>query len=44
MQKSNFHQILSQLYSDMMPLCQDMISVAKVIGGLGALFYVSYRV
>ena len=28
----------------MMPLCGDMIGVAKGIAGLGALFYVAYRV
>ena len=28
----------------MMPLCADMAGVAKGIAGLGALFYVAYRV
>ena len=28
----------------MMPLCGDMAGVAKGIAGLGALFYVAYRV
>lgn len=40
----NLHQILRQLYDDMTPLCGDMIGVAKGIAGLGALFYVAYRV
>lgn len=40
----NLHQILRQLYDDMMPMCADMIGVAKGIAGLGALFYVAYRV
>lgn len=40
----NLHQILSKLYQDMMPLCADMIGVAKGLAGLGALFYVAYRV
>lgn len=40
----NLHQILSNLYQEMMPLCADMIGVAKGIAGLGALFYVAYRV
>lgn len=40
----NLHQILRNLYQDMMPLCSDMIGVAKGIAGLGALFYVAYRV
>lgn len=40
----NLHQVLSNLYKDMLPLCGDMIGVAKGIAGLGALFYVAYRV
>ena len=40
----NLHQILRNLYTEMMPLCSDMIGVAKGIAGLGALFYVAHRV
>lgn len=40
----NLHQLLRNLYQDMMPLCGDMIGVAKGIAGLGALFYVASRV
>ena len=40
----NLHQILRNLYIDMMPLCSTMAGVAKGIAGLGALFYVAYRV
>ena len=40
----NLHQILRSLYEHMMPLCGDMAGVAKGIAGLGALFYVAYRV
>lgn len=40
----NLHQILRNLYTDMMPMCGDMAGVAKGIAGLGALFYVAYRV
>ena len=40
----NLHQILRSLYEQMMPLCEDMAGVAKGIAGLGALFYVAYRV
>lgn len=40
----NLHQILRNLYEDMMPLCSDMAGVAKGIAGIGALFYVAYRV
>ncbi|KKB45078.1 conjugative transposon TraJ protein [Parabacteroides sp. HGS0025] len=40
----NLHQLLRNLYQDMMPLCGDMIGIAKGVAGLGALFYVAYRV
>lgn len=40
----NLHQILRNLYEKMMPMCGDMAGVAKGIAGLGALFYVAYRV
>ena len=40
----NLHQILRNLYQEMMPLCGDMIGVAKGVAGLGALFYVASRV
>ena len=40
----NLHQILRNLYQEMMPLCGDMIGIAKGIAGLGALFYVASRV
>ncbi|MDR0699823.1 MAG: conjugative transposon protein TraJ [Tannerella sp.] len=40
----NLHQILRNLYTEMMPLCGNMAGVAKGIAGLGALFYVASRV
>lgn len=40
----NLHQLLHNLYQDMMPLCGDMVGVAKGIAGLGALFYVASRI
>ncbi|MDR1984737.1 MAG: conjugative transposon protein TraJ [Prevotellaceae bacterium] len=40
----NLHQILRNLYTEMMPLCMNMAGVAKGIAGLGALFYVAHRV
>ena len=40
----NLHQILQNLYTDMLPLCGNMIGIAKGLAGLGALLYVSYRV
>lgn len=39
-----FHETLRTLYDQMMPLCNNMIGIAKGIAGLGALFYVAYRV
>ena len=40
----SLHLILRNLYTDMMPLCGDMVGVAKGIAGLGALFYVAAKV
>ena len=40
----NLHQVLRNLYVEMMPMCGDMIGVAKGVAGLGALFFVAYRV
>ena len=40
----NLHQILRDLYMEMMPLCADMAGIAKGLAGLGALFYVAHRV
>jgi conjugative transposon TraJ protein len=40
----SLHQILRNLYTDMMPLCANMAGIAKGLAGLGALFYVAHRV
>ena len=40
----NLHQILRDLYVDMMPLCANMAGVAKGLAGFGALFYVANKV
>lgn len=40
----NLHQILRNAYDEMMPLCADMADVARVIAGIGALFYISLKV
>ena len=40
----NLHQILRDLYVTMMPLCGNMVGVAKGIAGLGALLWVASRV
>ncbi len=41
---SSLHEILRDLYVEMMPLCENMASVAKGIAGLGALIYVAVKV
>lgn len=41
---NQFHETLRLLYDQMMPLCSNMVGIAKGIAGLGALFYVAYRV
>ena len=40
----NLHTLLRSLYGEMMPLCSNMAGVARAIAGLGALFYITYRV
>ena len=40
----SLHEVLRTLYDEMMPLCSQMSGVARGIAGLGALFYVAYRV
>ena len=40
----NLHQILRNLYTEMLPLCGDIIGVAKGVAGLGALFYIAAKV
>ncbi len=40
----NLHEVLRNLYQEMMPLCSNMTGIAKGLAGLGALFYVASRV
>lgn len=40
----SLHQVLRTLYADMMPLCGNMVGVAKGVAGLGALFYMASKV
>lgn len=40
----SLHEVLRTLYDKMMPLCSQMTGVSRGIAGLGALFYVAYRV
>ena len=41
---TNLHQILRSLYADMLPLCSDMMGIAKGLAGLGALFFTIFRI
>jgi conjugative transposon TraJ protein len=40
----SLHQILRQLYDEMLPLCDSLIGVARGLAGLGAIFYIANRV
>jgi len=40
----SLHQLLRDLFTRMMPLCQDITGVAQGVAGIGALFYIGYRV
>jgi conjugative transposon TraJ protein len=40
----NLHALLRGVYEDMMPQCSNMLGLAKGIAGLGALFYIAYRI
>lgn len=41
---SGLHDVLDQLYDEMMPLCGDLIGVGQGIAGFAALFYIGSRV
>ncbi|MCF3109601.1 conjugative transposon protein TraJ [Niabella sp. CC-SYL272] len=38
------HAVLDQLYNEMIPICGRMIGVGRAVAGMGAMFYVAYRV
>lgn len=38
------HQILENLYDEMMPLCNNLLSVGQGIAGFGAIWYIASRV
>jgi hypothetical protein len=40
----SLQEVIGQLYEDMLPLCKQLIGVARGIGGLGALVYISSRI
>jgi len=41
---NNLHEMLRNLYDEMLPLSAEMAAVAKGLAGLGALFYVALKV
>ena len=40
----SLHQVLEQLYSDMLPLCSKLIGVGRGIAGFAATWYIASRV
>lgn len=38
------HQILDSLYTEMLPMCRDLISIGRALAGFAALFYIGVRV
>ena len=38
------HTVLENLYTEMLPLCSQMIRVAQCIAAFGALFFIGYRI
>src|SRR5690349_19433645 len=40
----SLQSILDQLYSEMLPLCSQLIAVGRGLAGFAALWYISYRV
>ncbi|MEJ6982414.1 conjugative transposon protein TraJ [Pedobacter sp. P351] len=43
-QWDSMHQLLRSLYDEMLPLCSQLIGIARAIGGIGAIFYIANRV
>lgn len=40
----SLHHVLENLYDQMMPLFDDLVTVGRAIAGFGALWYIAYRV
>jgi len=38
------HQVLAQLYEEMIPLCEQLIGVGRALAGLAALWYIASRI
>jgi len=43
-QAASLHEALQQLYHEMMPLCSQLIGVARAVAGFAALWYIGSRV
>ena len=41
---NSLHNVLDQLYDEMMPLCSNLIGVGQGIAGFGAIWYIASRV
>ena len=41
---ASLHQVLAQLYEDMLPLCERLIGVGRGLAGFAALWYIASRV
>lgn len=40
----SLHQLLARIFTDMMELCAGLSGVAKGVAGIGALYFIGYRV
>lgn len=40
----SLHDILDSLFEKMLPLCDELTDVSRVVAGFGAVFYIAYRV
>ncbi|HEX8426429.1 conjugative transposon protein TraJ [Hymenobacter sp.] len=40
----SLNQLLDNLYTEMLPLCSDMINIGRALGGLGALVFIAGKV
>jgi conjugative transposon TraJ protein len=43
-QAASLHEVLQQLYQEMMPLCQQLTGVGRALAGFAALWYIAARV
>ena len=41
---ASLQQLLDNLYTEMLPLCSDLINVGRALGGLGALVFIASKV